>query len=159
MSFPVFDILSRRAELGPDRIAMEDIVHGDRLSYLEMDLRTGRTAALLAGLGVAQGDRVAVLCRNRIEFFELLFACARLGAILVPLNWRMPRSELEPLLADCGTGWLLHGNEDAEVATDLTTKHLADLSTTCRRADGQLIASGRALVYTGDVTAKSGQHG
>ena len=38
-------------------------------------------------------------------------------------------------------------------------KHLADLSTTCRRADGQLIASGRALVYTGDVTAKSGQHG
>ena len=127
MNFPVFDILSRRAELGPDRIAMEDIVHGDRLSYLEMDLRTGRTAALLSGLGVARGDRVAVLCRNRIEFFELLFACARLGAILVPLNWRMPRSELEPLLADCGAEWLLHGNEDSEVATGLTTKHLARL--------------------------------
>ena len=38
-------------------------------------------------------------------------------------------------------------------------KHLADLSTTCRRADGQLIASGRALVYVGDVIPHSGQHG
>ncbi len=102
MNFPVFDILSRRAELGPDRIAMEDIARGKRLSYLEMNLRADRTAALLAELGVAQGDRVAVLCRNRVEFFELLFACAKLGAILVPLNWRMPRSELDPLLADCG---------------------------------------------------------
>jgi len=127
MNFPVFDILSRRAELGPDRIAMEDIAHGKQVSYQEMNLRSGRTAALLANLGVAQGDRVAVLCRNRIEFFELLFACAKLGAILVPLNWRMPRSELEPLLADCGARWLFHGTEDAEVAIDLTTQRLLRL--------------------------------
>jgi len=122
MSFPVFDILSRRADLGPDRIAMEDIVHEEQLSYLEMNLRAGRTAVLLLELGVRQGDRVAVLCRNRIEFFELLFACAKLAAILVPLNWRMPGSELEPLLADCGAGWLFYGYEDAEVAINLTRK-------------------------------------
>lgn len=127
MSFPVFDILARRAELGPDRIAMEDIVRGEKLSYLEMNLRTGRTAALLAELGVAQGDRVAVLCRNRIEFFELLFACAKLGAILVPLNWRMPHSELEPLLGDCGARWLFHGTEDAEVARDLSSDQIVRL--------------------------------
>jgi fatty-acyl-CoA synthase len=127
MSFPVFDILSRRAELGPDRIAMEDIARGKRLSYLEMNLLAGRTAALLAGLGVAPGERVAVLCRNRVEFFELLFACAKLGAILVPLNWRMPRSELEPLLADCGAEWLFHGTEDAEIALGFTTKPLLRL--------------------------------
>jgi len=122
MSFPVFDILTRRADLGPDRIAFEDITHGNQVSYQEMNLRTGRTAALLEGLGVAQGDRVAVLCRNCIEFFELLFACAKLGAVLVPLNWRMPRSELEPLLADCGARWFFHGTEDAEVARNLAAK-------------------------------------
>ncbi len=124
MSFPVFDILSRRAELGPDRIAFEDIVHGQTLSYDEINRRAGRSAALLLTLGVMQGDRVAVLCRNRVEFFELLFACAKLGAILVPLNWRMPDSELKPLLIDCGAKWLFHGIEDIEVATALASKHL-----------------------------------
>jgi len=124
MSFPVFDILAKRADLGPDRIAMEDIVNDDRVTYQELNQRTGRTTALLASLGVAQGDRVALLCRNRIEFFELLFACARMGAILVPLNWRMPVQELASLLADCGARWLIHGAEDAETASGLTIKHL-----------------------------------
>jgi fatty-acyl-CoA synthase len=124
MSFPVFDILARRADLGPDRIAVEAVVQGERVSYRELDLRTGRSAALLASLGVAQGDRVALLCRNRIEFFELLFACARLGAILVPLNWRMPARELAPLLADCGAGWLIHGAEDADTASSLAGESL-----------------------------------
>ncbi len=127
MSFPVFDILARRADLGPDRVALEDIVNAERVTYHELNLRAGRTAALLASLGVSQGDRVALLCRNRIEFFELLFACARLGAVLVPLNWRMPGRELAPLLADCGAAWLISGAEDAETATSLNTEQLVYL--------------------------------
>lgn len=122
MSFPVFDILAKRADLGPERIALEDIARHDRVTYRELDQRSGRSAALLASLGVSRGDRVALLCRNRIEFFELLFACARLGAILVPLNWRMPGVELEPLLADCGAGWLISGAEDAGTAQSLRSK-------------------------------------
>lgn len=124
MSFPVFDILARRADLSPDRMAMEDLTHGDRVNYLELSHRAGRSAALLASLGMTHGDRLALLCRNRIEFFELLFACARLGAILVPLNWRMPAHELAPLLADCGAQWLIYGNEDAEVAAKLKAENL-----------------------------------
>jgi len=119
VNFPIFDILASRADLGPQRVAFEDIVHGKQLTYRELDQRAGRTTALLASLGVAQGDRVAILCRNRVEFFELLFACARLGAILVPLNWRMPAQELAPLLADCSSRWLVHGSEDAAVANAL----------------------------------------
>ena len=57
--------------------------------------------------GVGAGDRVAILSRNRIEFFELLFGCARLGAILVPLNWRMPPAELDGLIADAEPALLL----------------------------------------------------
>jgi fatty-acyl-CoA synthase len=127
MNFPVFDILARREDLGPDRIAFEDLVQGDQVSYRELDLRAGRAATLLVSLGVAQGDRVALLCRNRIEFFELLFACARLGAILVPLNWRMPGPELAPLLADCGAGWLISGAEDTETVASLARNHLVCL--------------------------------
>jgi fatty-acyl-CoA synthase len=124
MSFPVFDMLARRAGLGPKRFALKDIVRGEQVTYGELDQRAGRAAALLASLEIAPGDRVALLCRNRIEFFELLFACARLGAILVPLNWRMPAAELAPLLDDCGAVCLIHGEEDREVVSSLPVKDL-----------------------------------
>lgn len=127
MAFPVFDFVARRAEIGPQRTAMESLKTGDRLSYLELHQRTGRSAALLRQLDIGPGDRVAVLCRNRIEFFELLFACARLGAILVPLNWRMPAAELAPLLADCGARLLVHGVEDAPVAHTLRSEQVSVL--------------------------------
>ena len=119
MSFPVYDFLERRAAVGPDRITMEDLVTGKKVTYGEFHHRAGRAAALLTELGVAEDDTVAILCRNRIEFFELLFACARLGAILVPLNWRMPGAELKPLMSDCGARILFFGAEDASAASEL----------------------------------------
>lgn len=125
MGFPVYDIPARRAELGPDRPALEDLVSGASVTYRELNARVGRSAALLRALGVEPGDRVAVLCRNRIEFFELLFACARSGAILVPLNWRMPAAELTLLLDDCGARLLLHGAEDAVTASALAEREAA----------------------------------
>src|SRR3546814_16111049 len=69
----------------------------------------------MAGRRVGAGDRVAVLSRNCIAFFEILFGCAKLGAILVPLNWRMPAGELEQLVTDCAPKLLFHGPEDAGV--------------------------------------------
>ena len=63
--------------------------------------------------GIGEGDRVAVLTRNRIEFFELLLGCAKLGAILVPLNWRMPPAELDGLIADAEPLLLFHGAAEA----------------------------------------------
>ena len=128
MSFPVYDILARRAELGPDRIAMQRADDGRKFTYRDVHERTGRTAALLRQCGIEAGDRMAVLCRNRIEFFELLFACARRGAILVPINWRMPAAEITPLLADCGAKLLVSGAEDAAVAAALGHSRLAQLS-------------------------------
>ena len=170
MSFPVFDILARRAELGPEQIAFEDIDRGEQVNYLELDQHTGRTTALLSSLGVAQGDRVALVCRNRIEFFELLFACARLGAILVPLNWRMPAKELALLLDDCGAALLIHGTEDADTAGSLARKGLVLLdlddsgnSGFRRRRDALQVLKGRAsspadetwyLLYTSGTTGK-----
>src|SRR5438046_8817280 len=69
--------------------------HGDRLflwcgddrrTYGETDAASDRLAAGLAGLGIGPGDRVAVLSQNRIEFLELFFACAKLGAVVVPTH-------------------------------------------------------------------------
>lgn len=124
MSFPIFDFLQQRSDIAPHRPAVEDLHSGLKLSYGEMHQRTGRTAALLSQMGLKAGDRLAVLCRNRIEFFELLFACARLQAIMAPLNWRMPSHELQGLIEDCGALLLLCGKEDAEVAQALSSPTL-----------------------------------
>ena len=95
------DFAAKRAELSPDRIALEEAATGRTLTYAQLDSRAAAAASLMAQRGVKPGDRVAILCRNRIAFFEILFGCAKLGAILVPLNWRMPPAELDGLVADC----------------------------------------------------------
>jgi fatty-acyl-CoA synthase len=113
------DLLAKRAELSPGKVALEETGSGRTRTYAELDERAARVAALMAGRGVGKGDRVALLCRNRIEFFELLFACARLGAVLVPLNWRMPPAELDGLIADAEPRILVHGASDAHTAARL----------------------------------------
>jgi fatty-acyl-CoA synthase len=113
------DITAKRAVLSPDAIAFEEVATGRVLTYAELDVRASRAASLLQKRGIAPGDRVAILCRNRIAFFELLFGCAKLGAILVPLNWRMPRPELLPLVADADPALLLFGAEDQALAAGL----------------------------------------
>ena len=122
-SFDMFDripdITAQRALLEPAAVAFRDLARGTRLTYLELETRVRSLAGLLCAEGVAEGDRVAVLCRNRVEFFELLFAVGKLGAILVPLNWRMPAGELAPLVEDAAPKLLFYGAEDAAVAREL----------------------------------------
>jgi fatty-acyl-CoA synthase len=118
------DITAQRARLRPDAIAFRDLVRRTELTYRELEDNTQHAAGLLGNLGVVAGDRVAVLSRNRVEFFELLFACAKLGAVLVPLNWRMPARELQPLVDDAEPAALFHGEEDRAVAMELGDSEL-----------------------------------
>lgn len=125
MGVDLVDITAKRAALTPHRAAFVDGLSARAFTYAEVDDRAARCATALAGCGVARGDRVAILCRNRIEFFEVLFACAKLGAILVPLNWRAPTAELAPLLDDSAPKLLVFGREDAEAAQALARDGLA----------------------------------
>jgi len=113
------DLIARRASLTPLRPAFEDAASGRILTYAALDQRARRAAAVMAARGVKEGDRVAILTRNRIEFFEILFGCAKLGAILVPLNWRMPPAELDGLIADAAPVLLFHGRIEAAAAAAL----------------------------------------
>jgi fatty-acyl-CoA synthase len=117
MNGDIPDLAAKRAALAPERIALES--GGRTLTYAELDDRARRAATMLAARGIGEGDRVAIICRNRIEFFETLFACARLGAILVPLNWRMPPAELDALIEDADPALLLYGADDAAAAASL----------------------------------------
>jgi fatty-acyl-CoA synthase len=115
----VFDIAARRAELTPHKIAFTEIESGRSLTYAELNDRACRFAAWLQGQGIGSGDRVAILCLNTTSFFELLFACGKLGAILVPLNWRQPAPELLPVVQDAAPKLLIHDAENAAVAAAL----------------------------------------
>lgn len=155
--FPIPDFLAKRALLGPDREAMIELTTGAAVTYGELDEQAARAAGLLAGLGVRAGDRVALLCRNRIAFFELLFACGRLGALLVPLNWRMPAAEVRPLVEDARPKALFFGVEDeaaAEVCADAVPKLVgldAEGPTGYRmQRDGSPRHAGRGIWAAGD---------
>ena len=85
------------AERAPDRIALRSARRS--LTYKGLSDEVGRLAAgLHSRLGVDEGDRVAFLGYNCVEFLALLFACARLGAILVPINFRLAETERARLL-------------------------------------------------------------
>ena len=123
MGVDLVDITAKRAALTPNRIAFEEARTGRTLTYAQLEDRCARAAAVLASLGVSRQDRVAILCRNRVEFFEIMFA--KLGAIFVPLNWRSPAVELAGLIADCGAKLLVFGAEDADSARALGGVFLA----------------------------------
>jgi len=121
MIAPIPDITAKRAALAPSRIALEEVSTGRALSYSKLDRRAALAASLMSEQGVRAGDRVAILCRNRTAFFEILFGCAKLGAILVPLNWRMPPPELDQLMQDFGPSLLFYGTEDSATARTMAT--------------------------------------
>jgi fatty-acyl-CoA synthase len=96
------DFLQLQARLQPDRLAAVDLATERRWSYAAFERAVGQFAAALAGRGVVAGERVAVLAKNRVETVLLHLACARLGAMLVPLNWRLAKSEIAALIEDAG---------------------------------------------------------
>ncbi len=91
------DWIRRRADFTPEKPAI--LFEGAALSYAALADRIDRFAQILGSeLGVSPGDRVAYLGLNSPEFISLIFACARVGAILLPLNWRLAAPEHAQLL-------------------------------------------------------------
>jgi fatty-acyl-CoA synthase len=118
MTFP--DLTWRRARLNPDDIAIVDTGRGEEQTYAELEARASALAAFLRDdWGIQAGDRIAIIAMNGAPLLELLFACAKIGALLVPLNWRLAIPELTYILDDCAPRALVHGPEFAEVARDL----------------------------------------
>ena len=93
------DLIERNAAFAPDKVALR--FGGGGLGYGAFARRIAAAArALKSQLGVGRGDRVAILATNHPDYLVLLYACARLGAMLVPLNWRLAIPEQLFILAD-----------------------------------------------------------
>ncbi len=129
------DWLSRWRQYSPDKIAVIDYrndgegsspVPVDQYSYVELDQRANRVAHFLQQNGIKSGDRVAFLNHNCIEAIDLFFATAKLGTILVPLNFRLQRPGLEYVLRDTAAKMIIAGSKFKETAQSLANS-LPDL--------------------------------
>jgi fatty-acyl-CoA synthase len=120
------DLIARNAAFTPDKPAI--IFEGEILSYAAFSARIELTArALKSEFGVSRGDRVAILSLNRPDYLVLLYACARLGAMLVPLNWRLAVAEQQFILSDASPKVLVLEQAFAEILPALQ-KSLPDTS-------------------------------
>ena len=100
------DLIDRNAAFAPDKAAIRFASRS--LSYAEFAARIAAAArALRSELGVQRGDRVAILSLNHPDYLVLLYACARLGALLVPLNWRLAVPEQVFILQDAAVKALI----------------------------------------------------
>jgi fatty-acyl-CoA synthase len=123
---------ARRAAISPDRVAL---VFGDDVTtYAEMRDRTTRLAHRLRAEGVGPGDRVAYLGPNHPAFVETMFATHLLGAVFVPLNFRLTAPEVRYQLDHSGARVLIRAPECADVQT-ATTIAVPSLSSWLQHGD------------------------
>jgi len=115
------DWLKQWAHYSPKNIALKDGETGREVSYAELFSSACKCSQMLArDFKVQTGDRVAVLAANEIEYVVLFFAVQRLGAILVPINFRLTQREIEHILADAKPQLLIVQNEYAKAIENLT---------------------------------------
>ncbi len=117
---PFGDWLAKWARYAPSKVALVDEATGRRYTYEALSARVDRAAAALQHLlGVVKGDRIAVLAYNCPETLELMFAAGKIGAILVPLNFRLAVPELAYILGDAAPKVFVYGPEFEEAAREL----------------------------------------
>src|SRR5262245_89398 len=140
--------IERCASFYPGRTAIR--FRGQTLSYADLAQGIERAAAMLSGeLGLKHGDRIAWLGLNHPDMLGLLFAAARCGLILVPLNWRLAPPEHAFILRDAGARVLF---AQAELAAPLTREVLPQ---GCRLVLADAAAQGGAASL-GDLIAAAG---
>jgi acyl-CoA synthetase (AMP-forming)/AMP-acid ligase II len=108
----VGEMLSVNARLYPDRLAVKDLRRS--LTYARYEERANRLANALSGLGLAQGDRLAVYAHNCVEWMEIYAACAKNGVVAVPVNFRLAASEVRYILEDCEAEAVVAGADLAD---------------------------------------------
>ena len=117
---PYYDWIAHHAHRRPKQLAINDLqTHRTSPTPICIAAPTGSTG-WLAAQGIGKGDRVALLAPNCPEYFELQFACGRLGAIMLPLNWRLTVPELEYILGDATPKLLIHDKSFAQQAQALS---------------------------------------
>ncbi len=152
MSLHTIDsVIRERARITPDRVALDE--HGRSWTYAELDARSDELAA-----GLRHGERVATLTGNSGEHVALMFACAKAGAILLPISWRLAPAEIAYQLDDAEPAVFLVEDEHLELGeASLELAGVRPARELVRANLAQTGVSGRDplfLIYTSGTTGK-----
>jgi fatty-acyl-CoA synthase len=117
----LWGVLAHQAALRPTKLALR--FEAQAWTYAALATAVAQAVRHLQASGVRAGDRVAYLGLNHAAQLVVLFALARLGAVLVPLNFRLAPAEWDKVLQDCTPGALCHDDAWADAAQALAARH------------------------------------
>lgn len=135
---PIASLYRHAHEVG-ERPAVIDAAGS--ISYREMCERVERAAAVLAAHGVTKGDRVALLAANSVDFIVAIFAISFLGAIVVPINFRLAAEEVRQIIRDCQPRCLLSDDEYAPMVREASSMPMLRLGE--MQAEGWAVSDDR----------------
>jgi fatty-acyl-CoA synthase len=143
----------RWSELQPNKPAI--LFENEQITYIDLHRRANRTACWLQSLGIEKGDRVAVMLENCPEFLELYIACSHLGALFVPINFRLTVQELEYTLKNSRPRLFVFGDKYARAFTPHTANYQRPpMLFACV---GKQLVSDEILDYLAETASFSGQ--
>lgn len=153
----LYQMFTEAVERNADGEAL--VAGNERFSWRNLAERVARVAQGLSLRKIGRGDRVALLLGNRSEFVVTLFAAARLGAIVVPLNIREQKPELAYVLEHCGAELIVHETELAERLPELRHRiAVDDFHTLLENGNAKPVAvheeDTAALLYTSGTTGR-----
>ena len=111
------DMLETHARLHPARLGARDLERS--LTFGQWNDRSRRLANAMLSMGLAKGDRVAILAYNRLEWAELYAATAKAGIIAVPINFRLSPIEIKFIIEDCGASAIFAQDALADAIDDI----------------------------------------
>nr|WP_263325164.1 long-chain fatty acid--CoA ligase [Neobacillus sp. Marseille-Q6967] len=156
------DWLENRARLTPNKNAIIEEETNSTWTFEQLNKRAESMACWLTNQGVKKGDRIALLSPNHISYFDLLFACTKIGAIFVPLNWRLSIPELQEIIEDCSPVLIgIHPQfQDKFALLQSEESRTFVVGDTCRGKEAILPGENLSehdplvIIYTGGTTGK-----
>lgn len=121
-------LLTKRAAITPNKEAFVEWERGRRFTFKQLNERANRVASGLLARGIKPGDRVAILLKNSIEFVETYFAAAKIGAVTVPVNWRLVAAEIAYILQDSGSSALVYDADFDDAIAQLQSGQRGELA-------------------------------
>jgi fatty-acyl-CoA synthase len=158
------DLLSERARVTPDQLALVSVESGERLNYAQLDARAWGAARALHAAGLRAGERFGVLSHNSVDYVALFFAAGRVGAVIVPLSTRATAHELEQIAADCEMKLCIRSGDFEEVALSVPVASFETMSESFAAAADEFSAAPHVpfdpeatycLLYTSGTTGRA----
>ena len=114
------DWLTKRERYTPQKEAVIDSFSRVRYTYSRLNKMANNLASYLQREHeLKAGDRLAVVSKNSVPYLVLFFACAKLGVVMVPLNYRLPKAGLKELIADASPGLLIYSEEFKDTVSEI----------------------------------------